>query len=100
MQESELMLIAYGLIALSLLLLVAELFLPSGIILSLALVAISAGLGLTYYASPTLGLATTFGLFIVIPIFVHLLLQIWPKTAAGTRERRQSWNLMAQLAAL
>jgi membrane-bound serine protease (ClpP class) len=85
MQESELTLIAYGLIALSLILLIAELFAPSGILLVFALAAISAGLGLTFYASPTLGLATTFALFIVIPIFGHLLLQIWPKTAAGKK---------------
>lgn len=85
MQENELLLLAYGLIALSLILLIAELFLPSGIILTLALVAISAGLGLTFYFSPILGLATTFALFIVIPIFGRLLLQIWPKTAAGKK---------------
>lgn len=85
MQEPELVLIAYGLIALSLVLLIAELFLPSGIILTLSLLTIIAGLGLTFYANTTMGVATTFGLFIVVPVVAKVLLQLWPKTSAGKR---------------
>ena len=48
MPESELILLAYGLIALGLLLLVAELFLPSGVLLVLSLLALSVGLVLLF----------------------------------------------------
>ena len=85
MEQSEMILLAYGLIAVSLLLLVAEVFVPSGIVLTLAVLTVVTGLGLMFFAHPSLGMITMVGLFIAIPLVGKVLLQVWPKTAAGRR---------------
>jgi membrane-bound serine protease (ClpP class) len=85
MQDPELLLMAYGLIAAGLIMLVAELFLPSGVLLVLSILALFVGMVLTFKSSPNLGLVTLIGLFIVVPLAGKALLHLWPKTAAGKR---------------
>jgi membrane-bound serine protease (ClpP class) len=80
--------LAYLLIVVGLLLLVAELFIPSaGLLLVLAVVALVAGVAMTfiYGNDPYTGVVTLFGVFIAIPIVVSVALHYWPKTRWGKR---------------
>ncbi len=75
-----------ALIALGFLLMVAELFLPSGGILSVvALSAVCAGLIMTFLYDTYFGLWTLVGVFIALPVLGSILLHYWPKTAMGRR---------------
>jgi membrane-bound ClpP family serine protease len=80
------MVLAYGLIALSLVLLAAELFLPTfGVLFVLGLTALVVGIAMTFNASPSQGMVTLIAVFVIIPILGPILLHYWPKTALGKR---------------
>ena len=84
MDQGDLIL-AYILIALGFLLLVAELFFTSGTLLVLALTSIAAGVGLAFYHGSTTGLFTLLGVMIALPVFGGFLARYWPKTRFGRR---------------
>ena len=84
MDQGDLIL-AYILIALGFLLLVAELFCTSGTLLVLALTSIAAGVGLAFYHGSTTGLFTLLGVMIALPVFGGFLARYWPKTRFGRR---------------
>jgi membrane-bound serine protease (ClpP class) len=81
--------LAYVLIAAGLLLLVAELFIPSGGILgALALGAIAVGVAMTFLSpdgDPTVGVITLVGVCVAIPVIARLMLYYWPRTRMGKR---------------
>jgi membrane-bound serine protease (ClpP class) len=80
--------LAYVLIFAGLLLLVAELFVPSGgALLALSLGALVVGVTMTFFYSndPTTGLVTLVAVFVVIPITIGLWLRYWPRTRMGRR---------------
>jgi membrane-bound serine protease (ClpP class) len=80
--------LAYILIFAGLLLLVAELFIPSGgALLALSLGALMVGVTMTFFYSndPSTGLVTLVGLFVVIPLIVSTWLRYWPRTRMGKR---------------
>jgi len=80
--------LAYVLIVVGLLLLVAELFLPSsGILLVVSLCAIAFGVTMTfiYGEDPMTGVITLVCVFIALPLLGGLLLHHWPKTRMGRR---------------
>lgn len=86
MSDSDLFMLAYGLIALGLLLLVAELLIPSaGILPVLSLTSLVVGSVLTFFYSTLLGVVTLVSLFIAVPLFGRLLLSVWPHTPMGKR---------------
>ena len=76
-----------GLILLGLVLLAAELFIPSaGLLTVVALVAIAVGVGVPFwYGETTTGFMTLLAVFIILPIFAAFLMSYWPKTRMGQR---------------
>src|SRR5688500_14952797 len=85
MDESNLSL-AYILIGAGFLLMVAELFIPSGGILSvLSATGILVGVAMTFFHSTSLGLWTLTGVGIAFPIVLAVSLHYWPKTPMGKR---------------
>jgi len=82
------LILAYMLILAGILLLVAELFLPSGgILLVIALSAIVVGVAMTFIYSDdsATGIITLIGVFIAVPIVAGISLHYWPKTRMGKR---------------
>jgi membrane-bound ClpP family serine protease len=80
--------LAYTLIAIGVVLLLAEVFLGSGgILFGLALAAVVIGVAMTFFVSndPTIGLVTLLGVFLGAPILGSLLLKLWPRTPWGRR---------------
>src|SRR5262249_54971667 len=80
--------LAYLLIALGLLLLAAELFIPSGGLLGvLSLAALVVGVAMTFLYSEdaSTGIITLIGVFIAVPVLSSVLLHYWPKTPMGKR---------------
>jgi membrane-bound ClpP family serine protease len=80
--------LAYVLIVAGLLLLVAEMFIPSsGVLLVISLVAIGFGVAMTFMYSedPTMGVITLMCVFIALPAVGGLMLHYWPKTRVGRR---------------
>jgi membrane-bound serine protease (ClpP class) len=80
--------LAYVLIFAGLLLLVAELFIPSGgALLAASLGALAIGVAMTFIYSddPTIGVITLVSILILVPLLGRLLLQYWPKTRVGRR---------------
>jgi membrane-bound serine protease (ClpP class) len=80
------------LILLGLLLLVAEVFIPSsGILFVLSMVALVIGVTMMFYASPAegggpvTGLITLGILFVLIPVIVAASFYYWPRTPVGKR---------------
>ena len=81
------LILAYILIVVGLLLMVAEMFIPSGgILFVLSIGAIAVGVGLTFiYGQTSYGIPTLIGVFIVLPIVVSFGLHYWPRTPMGRR---------------
>lgn len=81
------LMLALVLIAVGLVLMVAELFVPTGgILFAVAVGAIVVGVAIPFFYGDTqTGLLTLLGVFIVVPLFTSLLFQLWPKTAIGRR---------------
>ena len=78
--------LAYGLILLGLVLLVAELFIPShGVLFALSLAALLVGLTLVFASNTSTGMGTLIVLLITIPIVAAVALHYWQKTPLGKR---------------
>jgi len=82
--------LAYGLIVLGLVLLAAELFLPTGgILFVLAIGALVVGVAMTFSestgGSTSRGMVTLIAIFVIIPIVGPILIHYWPKTPVGKR---------------
>ena len=81
------LILAYILIVVGLLLMVAELFVPSGgILFVLSIVAIAVGVVLIFvHGSIDYGIPTLIGVFILVPVLVTFGLHYWPRTPIGKR---------------
>src|SRR5262249_16230504 len=78
--------LGFTLIVVGFLLMVAELFVPSGGILSvLSLGGIAVGVALTFQYSLTVGLTTLCAVFLALPVIGIALLHYWPRTPIGRR---------------
>lgn len=78
--------LAIFLFAGGLVLLFAEIFLPShGVLGIVGLVALFAGVGTCFFISKYLGLASAIGLVCLMPFAAALALKVWPHTYAGKR---------------
>jgi membrane-bound ClpP family serine protease len=80
--------LAYALIAVGVVLLIAEVLLGSGgILFGLSLAAIVIGVAMTFFVTndPTIGLATLLGVFLGAPILGSVLIRIYPRTPWGRR---------------
>jgi len=65
-------------------LLAAELFIPSlGILPAVGIGAVIAGLAMLFTYDPTHGFITLLALFVLVPIVVPVLLNLWRKSAVG-----------------
>jgi membrane-bound serine protease (ClpP class) len=86
--DQPILILAYLLILVGLLLMAAELFVPShGAFILLALIAIVSGIVMTFYyrSDATLGVLTLLGVFVAVPSLAAFLFHIWPKTPLGKR---------------
>ncbi len=81
------LLIAFVLIGLGLLLMLAELFIPTtGVLFVLGIGALIVGLVMTFTSgSHETGLVTLVAVFVAIPLFSTLVLRVWPQTPLGRR---------------
>jgi len=78
--------LAYALIFLGLVLMAAEVLLPTGgILFVLGIGGLIAGLAMTFSYSATQGLVTTIVVFVLIPILGPVLVHYWPKTVVGRK---------------
>ena len=79
--------IAFLLIVAGVLLLLAELLLPSGIFFVLSISAIAAGVAMTFIYSQDgyTGWITVLVLFVLLPTLVGVLFHYWPRTRMGRR---------------
>jgi membrane-bound serine protease (ClpP class) len=82
--DSSLML-AYGLIAAGVLLLVAELLFPSGLMFALAIGAVGVGVTMTFAHDTTTGLVTLVIVVVTLPTLGGVLLHYWPRTRLGRK---------------
>src|SRR4051812_27435462 len=73
------------LIVIGFLLLAADLFVGSGVLMVLAVGCVGVGIVFTFKHDTTVGLITLGGVFLVLPITMGLLLKLWPHTPAGRR---------------
>lgn len=93
MDMSMLLTLGIVLMAAGLLLLLADLFIPSGGILTLlALGSMGVGVTLLFRHSMTAGLTALGTLFVALPVIVGLLIKFWPHTpiAWPTHRRRKT----------
>jgi membrane-bound serine protease (ClpP class) len=82
------LILAYVLIVIGVVLLVAELFIPShGVLTVLSLCAIAFGVMMTflYGDDPMTGVITLVCIFIALPVLGGLMLHYWPRTRIGRR---------------
>lgn len=83
--------IAYGLIVLGLVFLLAELILPTfGILFVLGLGALVAGIAMTFTGNVGRGLVTVVGVFVLIATAGPLIIKYWPRTSLGRKFILQS----------
>jgi len=82
---------AYVLIGLGLVLMAAELFLPTGgILFGVAMVVVFAGVAMVFsFGDPSMGFVALVGVCIALPVMGSMMLYIWPKTPLGRRLVRQ-----------
>jgi membrane-bound serine protease (ClpP class) len=74
------------LIVLGLLLLVAELFIPTGgVLFVLSVGALVVGVAMNFAYDPSAGYVTLVTIFIAVPILAAVAFHYWPKTALGRR---------------
>jgi membrane-bound ClpP family serine protease len=82
----DLLTLAYILVAIGLLLLASELFLPThGILFGLGVSLALIGTALTFEYGLTTGLSTLVGLLIIVPILGSTVMYAWRKSPAGRR---------------
>ena len=82
------LILAYVLIGLGLLLMMADLFIPisGGVLFVLGIGALIVGVVMTFTSgSYETGLVTLVILFVAIPTFSTLVFRVWPRTAMGRR---------------
>jgi membrane-bound ClpP family serine protease len=80
--------LAYVLIAVGMVLLVAELFIPTGgVLFGLSVGAIVVGVAMTFIHSDNAytGVLTLLGVFIAVPVIAGVALHYWPRTSVGKR---------------
>jgi membrane-bound serine protease (ClpP class) len=79
--------LAFILIAVGLLLLLAEVLIPSGICFVIAVCALVGGVAMTfiYQEDPYTGWLTLLFVFVVVPLIGTLVLRLWPRTPMGRR---------------
>jgi membrane-bound serine protease (ClpP class) len=78
--------LAYALVILGLILMAAEVFLPTGgILFVLAIGALIAGIAMSFYSDVTQGMITLAAVFILIPVLGPVLLHLMPKTKMGKK---------------
>jgi membrane-bound serine protease (ClpP class) len=78
--------LAYALIVVGLLLMAAELFLPTGgIVLVLGVGGVIAGVAIAFNRSPEQGMVTLIVVVILVPLLAPALLYYWPRTAIGKK---------------
>jgi membrane-bound ClpP family serine protease len=78
--------LAYALVLLGLILMAAEIFLPTGgILLVLATGALVAGIAMSFYGDTTQGLITLTAVFVLIPVLGPILLHAMPRTRVGKK---------------
>src|SRR5262249_1483459 len=74
------------LIGMGLVLLVAELFLPTGgILFVLSVASLAVGVAMTYYHGPATFIITLIGVLVVGPVLFGLAFYYWPRTSVGKR---------------
>ncbi len=85
--ESGPLLFALVLVAAGLVLMVAELFLPTGgVLFALAIGAVVIGVALPFlYGDPLTGLLLMVGVLILMPVLNVLMVYVWPRTALARR---------------
>jgi membrane-bound serine protease (ClpP class) len=84
--DSVTLTLSLSLIALGMLLLLAELFLQTGVLTIAGLVAIAIGVVMPFYHGDTsTGVVTLIGVVIAVAAFGVFALHYWPKTAMGRR---------------
>ncbi len=96
----ETLILAYVLIAAGLLLLLAELVFPSGLLFALSLTAIVIGVVLTFAHGPVIGIITLTCVGVGLPVLLGTLLHYWPRSAVGRRFFLSSPKADATLASL
>ena len=79
--------IALALVALGVLLMIAELFLPTGgMLFALAIGAMVVGVALPFmYGDPLTGLLLMVGVLVLMPVLNVLMIYVWPHTAMARR---------------
>jgi membrane-bound ClpP family serine protease len=78
--------LAYALVVLGLILLAAEVFLPTGgILFVLAIGALIAGIAMSFYSDVTQGMITLAAVFLLTAIMGPVLLHLMPKTRVGKK---------------
>jgi len=78
--------LALVLIGVGVLLMISELFIPSGGILSaLALGAFIVAVGLSFWYKPVVGMWTLVGVAVALPVLVMALFYYWPRTPLGKK---------------
>jgi membrane-bound serine protease (ClpP class) len=84
--ETGYLTLGLALIGAGFLLLVAELFIPSGgVLFVVSMSAIIVGIGLVFAYDTSMGLFTLLGTFVALPLLGAIMLQIWPRTPLGRR---------------
>ena len=82
----EYLFLAYALIVIGLLLMAAELFLPSGgIVFVLGVGGVIAGVAIAFSDSTTQGVVTVIVVVVLVPMLGPLLMHYWPRTAIGKK---------------
>lgn len=77
--------LGYSLIALGLVLLLAELLIPSGILFALSLTAMLVGLAILFRTNASTGIGTLLVLLIAVPMLLAVGVRYWQKTPIGKR---------------
>jgi membrane-bound serine protease (ClpP class) len=84
--ESSYLSLGLALVGIGFLLLLAELFLPTGgVLMVLSGAGIAIGVAMTFFHDTTAGLVTLAGVFVALPVVAGLFFYLWPKTPMGRR---------------
>ena len=82
----EYLFLAYALIVIGLLLMAAELFLPTGgIVFVLGVGGVIAGVAIAFGASATQGVVSLVVVVVLVPLLGPLLMHYWPRSAIGKK---------------
>src|SRR5258707_815251 len=93
--------LAYALVLLGLLLLAAEIFLPTGgILFVLAIGALITGIAMAFYRDTLQGMITLVAVFILIPVLGPILIHLMPRTTMGKKLFLEATEEDASIAAM